>query len=101
MNANTQQQEQLQEKNEASTYQMEQQMRQSPGSVTQQQIDNKVPSCIFYIDVSVALAVWIPTCFLNWWVMPLPRGKPVVCSGIDEIATKMILPDTCLISHVP
>lgn len=37
-----QQQEQLQEKNEASTYQMEQQMRQSPGSVTQQQIDNKV-----------------------------------------------------------
>ena len=37
-----QQQEQLQEKNEASTYQMEQQMRQSPGSVTQSQIDNKV-----------------------------------------------------------
>ena len=37
-----QQQEQLQEKNEASTYQMEQQMRQSPSSVTQSQIDNKV-----------------------------------------------------------
>ncbi len=40
--ADRNQQEQLQEKNEASTHQMEQQMRQSPGSVTQQQINNKV-----------------------------------------------------------
>ena len=43
MNSDRQQQEQLQETNEASTSQMEQQMRQSPGSVTQSQIDNKVP----------------------------------------------------------
>jgi len=42
VNADRNQQEQLQEKNEASTQQMEQQMRQSPGSVTQQQINNKV-----------------------------------------------------------
>ena len=41
VNNDRQQQEQLQETNEASTSQMEQQMRQSPGSVTQQQINNK------------------------------------------------------------
>ncbi len=50
MNADRNQQEQLQEKNEASTQQMEQQMRQSPGSVTQQQIDNKVPPLLRYVE---------------------------------------------------
>ena len=42
MNADRNQQEQLQEKNEASTQQLEQQQRQSPGSVSQQQVTNKV-----------------------------------------------------------
>jgi len=50
VNADRNQQEQLQEKNEASTQQMEQQMRQSPGSVTQQQIDNKVPPLLRYVE---------------------------------------------------
>jgi len=57
VNANTQQQEKLQEKNEASTYQMEQQMRQSPGSVTQQQIDNKVPPLLRYIEAMLCLSM--------------------------------------------
>jgi len=57
VNANTQQQEKLQEKNEASTYQMEQQMRQSPGSVTQQQIDNKVPPLLRYIEAVLCLSM--------------------------------------------
>lgn len=41
VNADRNQQEQLQEKNEASTQQLEQQQRQSPGSVSQQQVTNK------------------------------------------------------------
>ena len=58
MSQDRQQQEQLQEKNEASTYQMEQQMRQSPGSVTQQQIDNKVD--IFFRLCTSAVASCAP-----------------------------------------
>ena len=57
MSSNRQQQEQLQETNEASMSQMEQQMRQSPGSVSQQQIDNKarlqLPAGLLTSDTSV------------------------------------------------
>ena len=91
MNADRNQQEQLQEKNEASTQQMEQQMRQSPGSVTQQQIDNKVTLlCFSNIDVSVALAVCLTTWSLDLWVMALTRGESVVCSCIDGNAVIMM-----------
>ncbi len=61
VNADRNQQEQLQEKNEASTQQMEQQMRQSPGSVTQQQIDNKVTLLCFSYRCQCCSAVCLTT----------------------------------------
>ncbi len=72
VNANTQQQEKLQEKNEASTYQMEQQMRQSPGSVTQQQINNKVRTAhcsLFGFDIGLL------KCSILWPVTRATRNQ--------------------------
>ena len=63
MNADRNQQEQLQEKNEASTQQLEQQQRQSPGSVSQQQVTNKVRDAHGFRLESLSDAVTLtPSC---------------------------------------